>query len=526
MRFSRKKRLHPCEDSLRKISFLSEMTLDGLPHPAIVINKHKMILVANRIAGEMGATPGKNCGRDFCANALVSQPRGACRVKREAETSFCLAEEALSFKEVRGRAEARLFDRLWDVWWIPISDDLLLHYWVDISDRKRAEESLIRSERIKALGEMALGMAHNFNNTLQVIVAAARLGLLEAGSANLSEVQNCLQKILSISLVGAGTLKSLIDFGRQSQDSPSVRAKVFDLSKTIAGTVSLCDSYWKAGEEHNTIDVSLELDLADHCLIKGNETEMFEVIMNMIKNSAEALPHGGKIMVTTFAENGRVIVEVSDTGVGIPEDQLAKVFEPFWTTKGFQGTGVGLAACHGIVRRHSGEISVESEVGKGTTFRVALPLADEAGVRKDVGTSDMTDLKLRVLLIDDIPELVSLLQEALALYGHMVFTALSGKEGLQIMFAEHEPLDVVMCDIQMGDMDGWEVAKRVKGYCEKVGLPKPVFFLLTGFGSSVTAGKNIAEWGVDSIVQKPVDILVLLGKVRQIIQRTLPRNRA
>jgi two-component system, cell cycle sensor histidine kinase and response regulator CckA len=186
---------------------------------------------------------------------------------------------------------------------------------------------------------------------------------------------------------------------------------------------------------------------------------------------------------------------------------------------------VGLAACHGIVRRHEGEISVKSEVGKGTTFRVELPLEGKAGVRHGVGTIEMTDLKLRVLLIDDIPELVSLLQEALALYGHAVFTALSGQEGLQVILNDREPFDVVMCDIQMGDMDGWQVAKGVKSYCEKVGLPKPAVFLLTGFGSHVADGKNIAEWGVDSIVQKPVDILVLMGKVRQIIQKTLPKNR-
>ncbi|MBI5249730.1 MAG: hypothetical protein HY912_09560, partial [Desulfomonile tiedjei] len=192
MHFSRKKILRRCEDTLRRNSFLNEMTLDGLPHPAIVIDKRKTIIVANRIAREMGAKPGKNCGRDFCANSRVfernnlhSQPREESQAQFEPESPFCLAEKALMFKEVTGRREARLFDRLWDVWWLPISGGLLLHYWVDITDRKRAEEALIRNERIKALGEMALGMAHNFNNTLQVIVSGARLGLLEAGSGNL-----------------------------------------------------------------------------------------------------------------------------------------------------------------------------------------------------------------------------------------------------------------------------------------------------------------------------------------------------
>jgi signal transduction histidine kinase/ActR/RegA family two-component response regulator len=519
------------KESRQTMELVSGVFLEDFPHPAMLIRRDKTVVASNRMAREMCAAAVGICGGDFPSN--FDNQVGQCSYETGGENSLwncdtkclvCIAEQALASKETRNCAEARLLSRVWDVWWMPIADDLYLHYWTDATDRKRAEELLVQNERSKALGEMALGMAHNFNNTLQVIVSGARLGLLEAGSGNLSEVQKCLQKILSISLVGAGTLKSLIDFGRQHQELPDVPAKVFDLSKTIAGTVSLCDSFWTRIEEDKTINISTELNLTDHCLIEGNETEMFEVVMNMIKNSAEALPKGGKIVIATFVQDGRVIMEVSDTGVGIPEHQLAKVFEPFWTTKGLQGTGVGLAACHGIVRRHGGKISVISELGKGTTFRVALPFRGEAGLENDDGAIDVVDLKLRVLLIDDVPELVSLLQDALALYGHEVFTALSGQEGLEIIFGEREPFDVVMCDITMEGMNGWEVAKGVKGYCEEVGLPKPVFFLLTGSGSQATAGRNIEEWGVDSIVQKPVDLLVLMGHVRQVIQKTQPQE--
>ena len=529
-RFSDIRRSHYPNESLEKTALLDEVFLESFPHPAMLIRGDKTVMAANRIARKMGARRGGSCGSDFGVNSSkeareVDHDSGGENSLWNCDTRcpVCIADDAVESKQARNCNELRSFNRVWDAWWIPIADDIYLHYLLDITERKRAEELLVQTERSKALGEMALGMAHNFNNTLQVVVSGARLGLLEAGSGHLSEVQKCLQKILSISLIGAGTLKSLIDFGRQRHDSPDVSTKVFDLSKTISQTVLLCDSYWKARSEDNTIKISLELALADHCLIKGNETEMFEVIMNMIKNSGEALPKGGKIKIANFVQDGRVIMEVSDTGEGIPEHQLAKVFEPFWTTKGVQGTGVGLAACHGIVHRHGGEISVKSEFGKGTTFRVALPFQGEAGVQKDVGALDMAALKLRVLLIDDVPELVSLLQDALALYGHSVFTASSGQEGLQILFGEREPFDVVMCDITMEGMNGWEVAKGVKGYCEEVGLPKPVFFLLTGFGSQVTATK-IEEWGVDSIVQKPVDILVLMAKVRQVIQKTLPQK--
>lgn len=513
-------------------SLLNETTLNAMPHAAIVINKNKTIIAANRIAREMGAIPGKDCANEFCAasraircNSLHSQFGRTGQVHSAAANSFCLAEKALLHKEVMGRHEIPFLSRLWDVWWIPLSGDLLLHYWIDTGGSEEARKLLTRNERVKALGEMALGMAHNFNNTLQVIVSGARLGLLEAGTGNLPEVQNCLQKILSIALVGADTLRSLIDFGRQTQDSPYVRSKVFDLSKTIARTVSLCDFYWKAGEEDQTIRTSVDLDLTDDCFIRGNETEMFEVLMNMIKNSAEALPQGGRITITTFVKNDQAILEVSDTGVGIPEDQLTKIFEPFWTTKGLQGTGVGLAACHGIVRRHGGDMSVKSQVGKGTTFRVALPLEGTTDVIEGDGKVEIADLRLRILLIDDIPELVMLLQEALELSGHTVLTAFSGRDGLQSILNDRDTFDVVMCDIEMGDLNGWEVARGVKTHCEKVGLPKPVVFLLTGFGTHAAEDKNIEEWGVDCIAQKPVDVVDLMGKVGQIICNTMPKNR-
>ena len=508
--------------SLEESELLNRFLLDSLPHPAMLVGKDKTILAANRAAIELGARIGEKCTRTF--GRSVSTSDMGCENASERNNNpiplaercpFCLANEALESAKPLEVHGLHAFHRIWDVWWTPIGKDLCLHYLVDITERKRAEELLVQTERIKTLGEMALGVAHNFNNALQVIVGGARLGLLEGEAGNVHEVQQCLQKIVSISLVAAGTLKGLIDFGKSPQGSSLATAKVFDLSKTVAVAAMLSDSFWKRGSDE-TIRTTLDLDLAEDCLIRGNETEIFEVIVNLIKNSVEALTHGGQIVIKTYARDNEVTMEVADNGVGISREHLAKVFDPFFTTKGLQGTGMGLAACRGIVGRHSGEITVESEPGKGATFRVKLPMEAAHGRSVEPEACPVQDLCLRILLIDDERDVVLLLRESLAMYGHTVFAANSGREALDII--GNTRVDAIICDLAMPEMDGWEVGRQVREAFKAREIPQPLFFLLTGWGEDVAASKSIEGWGVDGIVRKPVDTPTLLARIGKFIQ--------
>ena len=313
----------------------------------------------------------------------------------------------------------------------------------------------------------------------------------------------------------------LLDFRKPSQ-SFLPKAKIFDLSKTVAAGAMLCDSLWTNGKDE-TIRTTVDLDLADGCLIRGDETELFEVFVNLIKNSAEALPHGGTIRIKTYVQEDHVIMEVTDNGVGIPPEHLPKVFEPFWTTNGrvgwtnANGRGMGLAACHGIVSRHEGEITVQSELGKGTSFVVKLPLEREHGGRGTSKALEAGDLSLRILLVDDERDVVLLLKESLSMCGQTVFTAFSGRESLD--FLRKTEVDVVICDLAMPEMNGWEVGREVRALCAAKGIRRPLFLLLTGWGNAVAPEERGDKWGVDSIVRKPMDAPSLLAKIGDLTKR-------
>ena len=159
---------------------------------------------------------------------------------------------------------------------------------------------------------------------------------------------------------------------------------VFDVSTTAGNAAEVSKPLWKSDPEKKGIKIDLQLDLEDGCLVKGQENEMFEALLNLIRNAAEALPQGGDIEVKTYKEADEVVITVRDTGIGIAEEDLQRVFQPFWSSKGVAiGKGMGLAVTHGLVKRHGGDISVQSKVGEGTTFTIRLPLARSQSRRRN-----------------------------------------------------------------------------------------------------------------------------------------------
>ncbi|MFW9998000.1 MAG: ATP-binding protein, partial [Candidatus Odinarchaeota archaeon] len=207
----------------------------------------------------------------------------------------------------------------------------------------------------------------------------------------------------------------------------------------------------------------------------SGENELFEVIVNLIKNAGEALlPRGGEIKVRTATEGGNVVLHVEDNGVGIPKKNLDRVFSPFFTTKGLRGTGMGLASSYGIVLRHGGMISVESQEGHGTTFTVKLPLVEDKDEESQAGVT-VLPRQLRILVIDDSEPIVRMLRGGLERFGQKVFTATSGDKGTAVF--EQESPDLVICDLGMPGMNGWEVGKKIKEVCSAREAPKPSFIM-------------------------------------------------
>jgi PAS domain S-box-containing protein len=386
----------------------------------------------------------------------------------------------------------------------------------DITAEKKANELLMRSARIKAIGDMASGIAHNFNNVLQIVMNGAYELLADLESDDVCEAQSKIKRIIKSVAAGAETVRRLQDFAHARADEALARGKLFDLSSTVEQTLEILKPYWKTHPEKQGVRIALEKNLARGCLVRGKESELFEVVVNLVKNAVEALPHGGAIRVSAFVENDWVWLKVEDNGVGIAQQDLERVFEPFWSTKGVDGIGMGLASSYGIVRRHKGEIYAETALGSGAVFTVKLPLERGQPEKRPAPLMDRSHARLRILIVDDSEDSVWVLATGLERAGQEVLAALSGRRGIEIL--EHECVDAVICDLGMPEINGWDVGKTLRETCAKKGVPKPPFILLTGWGGLLCEELKLAECGVDRVVEKPFMVKNLLEIVRELLE--------
>ncbi len=385
----------------------------------------------------------------------------------------------------------------------------------DITERKQAEELIVRSERLQAVAELATGVAHNFNNLLQLVLGCANTAMSALRAHKIDEATRHLTRIAESSELGAETVRRLQDFGRVRAKSGDEDSQVFDLSETVEQAVRMSDPWWKTNPEREGIRIELQRHMEPGCTVMGNRYEMFGVALNLIKNAAEALPEGGAIGVSTCCENTHVVLRVTDSGIGIPKEDMVRVFEPFWTTKGYHGTGMGLATSFGVVKRHGGEIFLDSRERAGTTVTVRLPRAEPLPAEVTTIENEQPGAAFRLLIVDDMKPFLETLQEGLQELGHSVHAAGCGEKALELI--RRQSFDAVVCDLGMPGMNGWQVAGAVKAISLKKGEPKVPFILLTGWGGQIEEQEKIAKCGVDRVVEKPVDLMRLVQTVREVI---------
>ena len=389
-----------------------------------------------------------------------------------------------------------------------------LHFITDITDRKKAEDILLGGERLKAVADLASGVAHNFNNMLQIIMGGAGLAMMDLDSGDTQRVRAQLKQIVESARFGAGAVRRLEDFANISSKTMVGAADAFDISELIRRAIDMTELWWKAAPGKEGHEIIIETDLTDGLITKILEDDLFEILINVIKNATEALPEGGTIRISSRSEDEKAVIVVEDNGIGIPEENLAKIFEPFWTSKGFKATGMGLSSCLGIIQRYNGGIKIDSVLGKGTTVTISFPLDTETPVKVETPTRDVAASRnLSILVVDDMEMLVDLLRDGLSEFGHRVFTALSGAEAVEI-FKEND-IDLVISDLGMPNVTGWDVGREIKKICEARGIAKVPFILLTGWGNQQGEQARITESGIDEIVMKPVD----LGNLISVIDR-------
>jgi signal transduction histidine kinase/CheY-like chemotaxis protein len=385
-----------------------------------------------------------------------------------------------------------------------------LSRYIEEQERIRAQFGQI--EKMSALGELASGVAHDFNNTLAGILGRAELLLRHAHDP---ETRRGLNIIIQAATDGANTVKRIQDFARQRRDHDFVSVAVDQLLMDVN---EITRPRWKDRAQANNVHINLNLQINSGASIMGDASELREVLVNLVFNAVDAMPEGGMLTLAAEEHDGAIEIAVSDTGVGMSEDVQSRIFDPFFTTKGKAGMGLGLAVCYGIVQRHQGNIDVTSAQGAGTTFRVRLPIA-EARQKTEERPENVARLTLvpksrapRILVVDDEQFVRELLADVLQSEGFEVTLAENGSEALELF--DRQNFEAVFTDVGMPGMSGWELARAIRERNEEIPLA-----VITGWGEAVGSTEQ-EEAKVDWVVTKPFNI----SRVAEIAQEISKRN--
>jgi signal transduction histidine kinase/ActR/RegA family two-component response regulator/uncharacterized membrane protein len=369
---------------------------------------------------------------------------------------------------------------------------------------RQSQHTVMQQERLRALGQMASGIAHDINNAISPVSLYTE-SLLER-EPNLSErTRNYLTTIQRAIEDVARTVARMKEFYRE-RDSQLTLEPV-QLNRAVQQVVELTRPRWSDLPQARGAMVDLQTHLTDAMPeIMGAEHEIRDALTNLIFNAVDAMPTGGTLSVrtrsSTAAQGGpRAFIEVTDTGVGMDEDTRRRCLEPFYTTKGERGTGLGLAMVYGMIQRHSAELEIESATGQGTTVRLSFPAYGSSVVATPrVTKTAVVKRRLRILLVDDDPLLIKSLQDTLQEDGHFITATHGGREGIEAFAAATqcgEGFDIVVTDLGMPHVDGRKVATSIKGVS-----PTTPVILLTGWGQRLIA-TNDMPGHVDKVLAKP-----------------------
>ncbi|MCE9615955.1 MAG: response regulator [Lentisphaerae bacterium] len=373
----------------------------------------------------------------------------------------------------------------------------------------KAQQQLVQRERLNALGQMVSGIAHDFNNILMPILGLSDFLVTDPATLeNRGETLEILKSIRSAAEDARSLVRRLREFYRPDEQLALSPA---DIRVVLDRVVDLTEPAWRVQPTASGRVIELVRDYTLVPKIFLNEPQMREVLTNLIMNAVDAMPQGGKLTLSTRVVDGCLNVEVRDTGSGMSDEVKARCFEPFFSTKGEHGSGLGLAVCHGIVQRHGGRIQVDSAPGKGTAICILLPLQSPPALPERVPDVEVSAGCLRILVIDDDVWSTEMVSRCLTRDGHRVDTEISGDAGLSRL-REH-PYDLVVTDKAMPGMSGEEVARRVKERAPDV----PVI-LLTGLGDLLKLMEHPVA-GVDFILSKPVTREELRRAVNSVMHR-------
>jgi len=384
-------------------------------------------------------------------------------------------------------------------------------------ERTRLEEQYRQAQKVEAIGRLAGGVAHDMNNLLVPIVGYSEL-LLEHFDPN-DRLYHSVKQISEAGDRCRDLVQQLLAFGRKQ----TLEYQAIDINHAIVDFSQLLRRTIRENVEIKTV-LSPEIET-----INADIGQIEQVIMNLCVNAQDAMPDGGKLIIETAlveiekddvlanpgVRMGRyAVLVVSDTGFGMDETTKKQIFEPFYSTKGTSGTGLGLATVYGIVMQHGGNISVYSEVGKGTTFKIYLPVSDahkESAEETELGVEDVRGTET-ILLVEDNQQVRDLGDQALTVFGYRVLAAKDGPEAMEILSSYGERIHLLLTDVIMPGMNGRQLYEKAIEI-----LPKMRVLYMSGYTDNVIAHHGVLKDGVE-LIQKPFSVLGLATRVREVLE--------
>jgi signal transduction histidine kinase/ActR/RegA family two-component response regulator len=386
------------------------------------------------------------------------------------------------------------------------------------NELRRTQQVVVQQERLRALGQMASGIAHDVNNAMSPIVAYSDL-LLSTLPDLPEKSREYLQAIKKSGEDVAHIVARMREFYRRRSDAEPLLP--LNINKIIEEVIELTRPRWRDLPQREGISIQIRRELESPApILLSDPTELREVLINLVFNAVDALPQGGAITFVTrtfrraAAEAGKqeseLQVEVRDNGIGMDEKIRQRCLEPFFSTKAQRGgTGLGLAMVYGVMHRHDGTIDIESSAGRGTCARLTFPIREKASsikaswIAQDVASEVKQNRALRILCIDDEPQIRQLLNDCLTNFNHRVTVASTGKRGTELFreaMKRNQPYEAVITDLGMPEVDGHQVARIIK-----TESPNTPVIMMTGWGTMMKEdGETVQE--VDAVISKPPHI--------------------
>jgi two-component system cell cycle sensor histidine kinase/response regulator CckA len=393
----------------------------------------------------------------------------------------------------------------------------------DITRRKQSEEEraeleakLLQAQKMEAIGTLAGGIAHDFNNILTVISGFG--SLLQMDIREDDRKKAYIDQILASSEKAAQLTQGLLAFSRKQQ----ISLRPLDINDTIRSTSKLLKTLLRE-------DVELKIKLSEETsIIMTDPSQMDQILFNLAANARDAMPQGGALIVETriveldddfirmhgYGESRKyALLSVSDTGIGMDEATKSKIFDPFFTTKAIgKGTGLGLSTVYGIVKQHNGYITVYSEPGRGTTFRIYLPIVNEIVRQEKKARIAVKGGDETILVAEDNDSVRGLIKTVLTEHGYSIIEAVDGEDAIDRFAKMEKRIDLIILDTVMPKKNGREVYDEIR----KIKLDSKVIFT-SGHTRDVILDKGMAEGGKFQFIPKPISPYALLQKVRQVL---------